>query len=72
VLGVDRFLSGAWVMKVRLKTTPSQRWAVGRELNRRIKYKFDELAIDSPLTSDRILNRRPPTYVTIPADPTSA
>ena len=72
VLGVDRFLSNAWVMKVRLKTTPSQRWAVGRELNRRIKYKFDALAIDSPLTSDRILNRTPPTYVTIPADPTSA
>ena len=56
VMGVDKFIENAWVLRVRIKTTPSQRLAVTRELNRRIKYKFDALAIESPLTSHRVLS----------------
>jgi small conductance mechanosensitive channel len=55
VMGVERFTDLAWVMRVRMKTLPASRWAVGRELNRRIKYKFDALAIESPMTSFRAL-----------------
>ena len=55
VRGVEKFLANAWVMRVRLRTTPGQRWAVGRELNRRIKHRFDELKIESPMTSYRAL-----------------
>ena len=56
VMGIEKFIDTAWVMRVRLKTLPASRWAVGRELNRRIKYRFDELAIESPITSYRVLS----------------
>jgi small conductance mechanosensitive channel len=60
VMGLEKFLPDAWVLRVRIRTTPGQRWAVSRELNRRIKYRFDELAIESPMTSTRILSTNPP------------
>ena len=59
VMGVDRFIDTAWVLRVRIKTLPASRWSVGRELNRRIKLKFDELAIESPITSYRALSNHP-------------
>jgi len=55
VMGVEKFIDTAWVMKIRIKTLPASRWSVGRELNRRVKYRFDELAIESPMTSYRAL-----------------
>jgi small conductance mechanosensitive channel len=70
VMGVERFIDMAWVLQVRLKTLPSQRWAVARELNRRIKYRFDELAIESPMTSYRVLSSRPAAPA--PASPEAA
>ena len=63
VMGVERFIDQAWVLRCRIKTQPTQRWAVAREFNRRIKYKFDELAIESPITSYHILQTTPPTTV---------
>ena len=48
VLGVDQFGDSAVVIKARFKTLPSQQWTVGREMNRRIKKKFDELNIEMP------------------------
>ncbi len=48
VLGVDRFDDSAVVIKVRLKTVPIQQWAVGREMNRRIKKRFDAEKIEIP------------------------
>jgi small conductance mechanosensitive channel len=48
VLGVDQFADSAVVIKGRLKTQPSQQWMVGREFNRRIKKRFDELGIEIP------------------------
>ena len=55
VMGVERFLATVWVMRVRIKTLPASRWSVSREMNRRIKFRFDELAIESPMTSYRAL-----------------
>jgi moderate conductance mechanosensitive channel len=48
VLGVDQFGDSAVVIKARFKTVPVQQWAVGREMNRRIKKKFDEVGIEIP------------------------
>lgn len=48
VLGVDQFGESAVTLKMRIKTRPIQQWAVGRELNRRIKKRFDELGIEMP------------------------
>jgi moderate conductance mechanosensitive channel len=48
VLGVDQFGDSAVVIKARFKTLPSQQWTVGREMNRRIKKKFDEVGIEIP------------------------
>ena len=59
VMGVDRFVDLAWVLRVRLKTQPASRWSVARELNRRVKERFDKLGIDSPLTSHRALSSIP-------------
>lgn len=48
VLGVDRFDDSAVIIKARIKTFPIQQWLVGREMNRRIKNRFDELGIEIP------------------------
>lgn len=48
VLGLDSFGDNAVVIKARTKTKPIQQWRVGREFNRRIKKKFDELNIEMP------------------------
>jgi len=48
VLGVDKFADSAVIIKVRIKTLPVKQWVVGREMNRRIKKKFDELGIEIP------------------------
>lgn len=60
VLGLEKFIDLAYVLRVRIQTLPGQRWAVARELNRRIKARFDELAIESPITSHRVLGIDPP------------
>ena len=48
ILGVDRFDDSAVIIKSRLKTAPIKQWMVGREMNRRIKKKFDEVGIEIP------------------------
>jgi moderate conductance mechanosensitive channel len=48
ILGVDKFADSAVIIKARIKTAPIQQWLVGREMNRRIKKKFDELGIEIP------------------------
>jgi len=59
VMGVEKFIDLAWVLRVRIKTLPGQRWAVARELNKRIKVTFDEKAIESPFTSHIALSTIP-------------
>jgi moderate conductance mechanosensitive channel len=48
VLGVDRFADSAVYVRARIKTVPIKQWNVGREYNRRMKLKFDELGIEIP------------------------
>ncbi len=55
VMGVDRLGDSGVVMRVRLKTEPSQRWAVSREMNRRIKRRFDELGIEIPYPHQKLV-----------------
>ncbi len=56
VWGVDKFDLYAWVLLSRIRTLPSQGSTVQREFNRRMKYRFDELGIESPLTAPRVLH----------------
>jgi small conductance mechanosensitive channel len=48
MLGVDNFGDSAVLIKMCVKTQPLKRWAVKRELLRRIKHRFDELEIEIP------------------------
>jgi small conductance mechanosensitive channel len=48
ILGVDQFADSAVIIKARIKTLPIKQWMVGREMNRRIKKRFDELGIEIP------------------------
>lgn len=48
ILGVDQFADSAVVIKARIKTLPGRQWFVGREFNRRMKYRFDQLGIEIP------------------------
>jgi small-conductance mechanosensitive channel len=55
VMGVDKLGDSGVIIRVRLKTEPSQRWAVAREMNRRIKRRFDELGIDIPYPHQKLV-----------------
>jgi moderate conductance mechanosensitive channel len=48
VFGLDSFGDSAVVIKGRIKTRPIKQWEVGREFNRRVKKRFDELGIEIP------------------------
>ncbi|MCB9959814.1 MAG: mechanosensitive ion channel [Rhodospirillaceae bacterium] len=48
ILGLDSFGDSAVVIKARFKTKPIKQWYVGREFNRRMKKRFDELGIEIP------------------------
>lgn len=54
VMGVDKFGDSAVTILARFKTLPIQQWNVGREMNRRIKKKFDELGIEMPFPTRSI------------------
>jgi small conductance mechanosensitive channel len=55
VMGVDKLGDAGVTLRVRLKTEPAQRWAVGREMNRRIKRRFEELGIDKPSPMQKLV-----------------
>jgi moderate conductance mechanosensitive channel len=48
VLGLDKFADSALIIRARTTTKPIKQWRVGREFNRRLKMKFDELGIEIP------------------------
>lgn len=54
VMGLDKFADSAVVIKARFKTAPVKQWAVGREMNRRIKKRFGEVGIEMPFPSTSI------------------
>jgi len=45
IMGVEKFADNAVVVRCRIRTMPFQRWAVGREFNRRLKLAFDRTGI---------------------------
>ena len=48
ILGVDQLADSAVIIKARFTTLPIKQWQVGREFNRRMKKRFDELSIEIP------------------------
>ncbi len=48
IIGVDKLGERGAVIRARIKALPSQQWAPGRELNRRIKQRFDDAGIAFP------------------------
>jgi small conductance mechanosensitive channel len=48
IAGVDGFRDSAVIIKARFKVRAGEQWKVGREFNRRIKKRFDELGIEIP------------------------
>jgi moderate conductance mechanosensitive channel len=46
VFGVDQLADSGVVIKGRIKTLPIKQWLVGREMNRRIKKRFEQAQID--------------------------
>ncbi|MGH7118075.1 MAG: mechanosensitive ion channel domain-containing protein [Acetobacteraceae bacterium] len=64
VWGLDQFGASAVVIACRLRTGPAQRWAVGREFNRRMKRRFDELGIEMPYPTQKLVLDQPvPPYL---------
>jgi small conductance mechanosensitive channel len=69
VAGLDSFGDSAVVIKARIKTIPLKQWAVGRQFNRRMKKKFDELGIEIPFPHTTVYfgenkgGGAPPAYV---------
>lgn len=54
ILGVDAFADSAVIIKARIKTRPIEQWNVGREFNRRMKFKFDEMGVEIPFPHQTI------------------
>jgi len=48
ILGLNEFASSAVIIRARTTTLPMKQWRIGREFNRRLKKKFDELNIEIP------------------------
>jgi small conductance mechanosensitive channel len=57
MLGVESLGDSSMVIKFLVKTRPMSKWAVKRELLRRIKRRFDELGIEIPLPQRVIYHR---------------
>ena len=57
MLGLDSFGDSAIMVKFFIKTKPLKQWSVRRELNRRIKNKFDELGIEIPFPHRTVYHR---------------
>jgi len=54
VMGVDQLGDFAVLIKARFKTLPGQQWLIGREMNRRIKKRFEEAHIEMPFPTQTV------------------
>jgi len=54
VQGIDRFDASSVVIRARLKTVPSEKWAVMREFHRRLKKRFEVEGIEIPFPQQQI------------------
>ncbi|MDA8051305.1 MAG: mechanosensitive ion channel [Rhodospirillales bacterium] len=59
VWGLDQFAASSVVIACRIRTGPSQRWSVLREFNRRMKHRFDELDIEMPFNTQKLVLDQP-------------
>jgi small-conductance mechanosensitive channel len=57
MLGVESLGDSAVVIRFMIKTRPLMQWNVKREMNRRIKNKFDELGIEIPFPHRTVYHR---------------
>lgn len=48
ILGLEKFADSAIVIRVRFRTRAHDKWRLGREFNRRLKYAFDDSGIEIP------------------------
>lgn len=48
IIGVDQLGESVVIVKARVKTLPGRQWSVGREMNRRIKQRFDAEQVETP------------------------
>ena len=48
IMGLNELGDSAVIVRARFTTDPGRQWQVGREFNRRIKRRFDELGIEIP------------------------
>jgi small-conductance mechanosensitive channel len=69
IMGLDKFADSAVIVRARLTTKPIKQWEVGREFNRRMKRRFDELGIEIPFPHQTIYfgeekgGGAPPAYI---------
>ncbi len=56
IFGLDKFSDSIVVVKARIKTKPLKQWVIGREFNKRLKKRFDELNIDNSYCSLNTVN----------------
>ena len=61
IAGVDAFRESGVLIKARTRVRPGEQWKVGREFNRRIKRRFDELGIELPVPQQKVHWAIPPT-----------
>lgn len=54
IAGVDGFREAGVLVKSRMKVRAGEQWKVGREFNRRIKRRFDELGIELPVPQQKV------------------
>jgi len=54
ILGLDKFGDSAIIIKARIKTKPIKQWMVGREMNKRIKKRFDQEGVEIPFPHSTI------------------
>lgn len=64
LVGLDRFSESGVIIQARFKTQPIKQWNIGREFNRRMKKRFDELGID--MAGGQILKLAVPSTVNAP------
>ena len=55
IIGVDAFAGDAAILQARFKTKAMSQWKVGREFNRRMKKRFDELGIPMSFPQSMVL-----------------
>ena len=59
VWGVEKLADSGVMMRARVKTEPSGRWAVAREFNRRIKQRFEAAGIQIAQPLPMVVPQRP-------------